>query len=121
MQHRAPSRQQGLTVIEVLVALVLVTVGLLGFAGTSALAVRSAATAVRQHDALVRAGRRMALLAATGCDRALSGETARDGAGVRERCVVGPPRNGAATLAMTVEWVDPRGARALTLQSALLC
>jgi Tfp pilus assembly protein PilV len=121
--HRPAARcpRRGLTVIEVLVALILVTVGLLGFAATSALALRSTTMAAREHDALTRLDGRMALLGAAGCERAVSGDTSFDSAGVRERWTVGAVRNGAATVALTVEWVDPRGPHTLSLRSALLC
>ena len=121
--HRPAARRPraGLTVIEVLVALILVTVGLLGFAATSALALRSTTVAAHQQDALARLDRRMALLGAAGCERAASGETALDSMGARERWIVDAVGNGAATVALTVEWVDPRGTHTLSLRSALLC
>jgi Tfp pilus assembly protein PilV len=59
--HRPGARRPraGLSVIEVLVALTLVTIGLLGFAATSALALRSTTAAAHQREALARLEPRM--------------------------------------------------------------
>ncbi len=122
--HSSPavSRQRsGLTVVEVLVALMLVSVGLLGIAGSSALALRSARGAAQEERAARRASTRLARLGAAGCARAISGSLDdADGAPI-ERWTVGPVNNGAARLQATVFWSTARGRRTLTVESALLC
>jgi Tfp pilus assembly protein PilV len=105
----------------VLLALVLVSIGLLGMAGTSALAVRSAGSAAREHRAVRVAALRLARLAAASCAGAQSGSTLEDATGVKERWVVDPARNGAATAEVRVEWREGAGTRSLVLGSALLC
>jgi hypothetical protein len=112
--------RSALSVVEVLVALMLVSVGLLGMAGTSALSLRTARTAARERRATQRATTRLALLAAAGCGRATSG--ALDEADLREHWSVAPPRGGVSLVEVRVErragspeW------RSMLLQSALLC
>jgi prepilin-type N-terminal cleavage/methylation domain-containing protein len=111
----------GFSVIEVLFALVLVSIGLLGMAGSSALAVRSVAFAAREHHATRIAGARLARLIAAGCSAAQSGAVRDDATGVEERWTVDPPRNGAATVQVHAEWPEGVRRRALTLHGGLLC
>jgi Tfp pilus assembly protein PilV len=110
-----------LTVVEVLVALVLVSVGLLGMAGSSALALRTAATAVRERRAIQRASTRIAILSAAGCARATSGALDDRATGMHERWTVGVPRQGMAMIEAHVEWPAAGGPRSFLLRSALLC
>lgn len=114
-------RRCGLTVVELLVALMLVSVGLLGIAGSSALALRSARGAAQEERAARRASTRLARLGAAGCERATSGSLNDPGGVPVERWSVGPPRNGTVRLQATVLWTTSRGRRALTIESALLC
>lgn len=120
--HRSCARiRAGLTVVEVLVALLVVSVGLLAMAGTSTLALRSASFAARERRALGRLQLRLATLAATGCEGASSGTGAESGDGVREQWTVAPPQGGAALVDASVEWRDGTGTRAMTGRSAILC
>jgi prepilin-type N-terminal cleavage/methylation domain-containing protein len=116
-----PRDRHGLTVVEVLVALVIVSVGLLGMAGTSALLLRTATSAAREQRAVRRLDFRLAALAAAGCGRAAGGAAQDPGDGVRERWTVGTAEGGAALLDATAEWRDGRGLRAMSLRSAILC
>jgi Tfp pilus assembly protein PilV len=118
--RRARARR-GLSVIEVLLALVLVSVGLLGMAGGSALALRSAGSAARAHRAARIAALRLASLTAAGCGRSASGVTLEDATGVRERWEVGEARNGAASLEVRVAWREAQRTDSLVLRSAMLC
>ncbi|HET7189586.1 MAG TPA: hypothetical protein VFI52_15650 [Gemmatimonadaceae bacterium] len=111
----------GLTVVEVLAALVMVSVGLLGVAGTSALALRTASFASRERHALGRLQLRLATLAAAGCGSASSGSVAAAADGVREEWTVGPELRGAALVTASVEWRDGAGSRAMTARSAIVC
>jgi Tfp pilus assembly protein PilV len=108
-------------VIEVLLALVVVSVGLLGVAGSSALALRAAGTATREHRASRAAALRLARLAAGGCIGEQSGSTLEDATGFSERWLVGAARNGAARVEVRVEWMEGAGRRTLALGSAMLC
>jgi Tfp pilus assembly protein PilV len=117
-QHRTRS---GLTVVEVLAALVLVSVGLLGMAGTAALSLRSAGAARRERDALRRLDLRMAVLAAGGCGRATSGIEVYPGAGLREQWTVAAVARGSALVNARVEWREGARTRAILHRSAILC
>lgn len=111
----------GLTVVEVLAALVLVSVGLLGMAGTAASSLRSAGAAQRERDALRRLALRMAALAAGGCGRATSGAAVDPGASMREQWTVGGAARGSALVDARVEWREGTRTRTILYRSAILC
>lgn len=110
----------GFSVVEVLVALMVVSVGLLGIAGTSALSLSTANAASRERRATRRAAARLALLTAGGCERATSG--AVDDTDVHEQWTVAPFRGGVMLIDERVDW---RGSdarlRSVILPGALLC
>jgi len=108
-------------VVEVLVALVVVSVGLLGIAGASALSLRSATAAALERHAVRRLTVRHAALAAGGCALAAAGVHEDSGGGVRERWTVGAPTGGVAFVDVTARWRDRGGPRALVLRGAILC
>jgi Tfp pilus assembly protein PilV len=118
---RPGARRTGLSVVEVLLALVLVSVGLLGVAGSSALVLRSSGAAAREHRATRAAGLRLARLTAAGCTGEQSGAAAEEGTGLAERWTVGAARNGAASVEVRVEWPEGADRRSLALWSAMLC
>jgi Tfp pilus assembly protein PilV len=113
--------RRAITVVEVLVALMLVSVGLLGIAGTSALTLRTATSAMRERKAAQRAATRLALLSAAGCERAASGAYMDHGTSMREEWSVAPPRAGLALVEARVDWPGSGGHRSLLLKGALLC
>ena len=104
-----------------LVALMLVSVGLLGIAGSTALALRTTLDATRRREAAQRAASRVALLAAAGCDRATDGSVAADAWQVSERWTIVARANGFATVSDSVSWMSARGARWVALTSAFTC
>lgn len=110
----------GFTVVEVLVALVIVSVGLLGMAGTATLSLRTAAAASRERRALGRLRLRLATLAASGCG-ATSGSAADPVDAMQEQWAVGLERGGAVLVDASVEWSEGAGTRTLTARSAILC
>jgi prepilin-type N-terminal cleavage/methylation domain-containing protein len=116
---RRPERR-GFTVVEVLVALIVVAVGLLGVAGTAAIALRSSSAATREQLAVSRARTRLALLESAGCSRAASGERLHH-AGLLDRWIVGPLTNRVRLVHVSADWDDTGRRRTLTLRSALLC
>jgi prepilin-type N-terminal cleavage/methylation domain-containing protein len=120
--HRrtAHAPRRGFTVVEVLVALLVVGVGLLGVAGASAIAVRASGAALRERAALTGASSRLALLQSGGCANAASGEQSV-APGVAERWTVGTRVQGIRMVDVTAEWIDTGRRRALFLQGALLC
>jgi hypothetical protein len=114
-------RRTGLSVVEVLVALVIVSAGLLGAAGSSAIAVRALTRVHRERAASTRGASRLAVLAAAGCDRASSGMTDPGRDGIGERWVVERGRPSVALLTSYVEWHDRDRRRELVFRSAMLC
>ncbi len=113
----------GLSVVEVLVALVVVSVGLLGMAGTSALSLRTATSAAREWRAVRRLELRLAALAAAGCTGAATGSAGalEEGDGVRERWTEAAPLRGAALVEVAADWRDGARVRETVLRSAILC
>jgi prepilin-type N-terminal cleavage/methylation domain-containing protein len=110
----------GFSIIEVLVALVLTAVGLLGMAGSAALALRTASAAARQQSAVQLATTRLAQLTATGCALARDGATLENGP-VREDWTIGPLAGGMRVISSRVQWRATAGARILSLRSAMPC
>ena len=114
------TRRRGFTVVEVLVALLIVAVGLLGVAGSSALALRSASAAMREQSAVARARTRLALIESGGCGSAVSGEN-HLATGLVDRWTVGPLTSGVRLLDASADWDDVGRRRTVILRSALLC
>ena len=117
----APRRRAGHSIVEVLVALVLLTVGLLGVAGHGAIAMRASSAAAGERRAAQRAAGRIALLRADGCASAHSGTLTDSAAALTERWTVGPAGAGAVPIDVEVRWRAPAGPRALLLRSGILC
>lgn len=112
--------RRGFTVVEVLVALVVVSVGLLGAAGMSATALRASNAALRERSAVARARTRVAVLQAAGCTFAADGTLRRDGTLV-EQWSVGPVTGG-VRLAEARSFFDGMTHRRIVLlRSAILC
>jgi Tfp pilus assembly protein PilV len=120
LSRRARPGRAGISIVEVLVALVLLAVGLLGIAGNGAIAMRAAVAAARERRAAQRAADRVALLRAQGCAAARSGAAVDPAAALTERWTVSPAAN-AVALDVEVRWRAPAGPRALTLRSGILC
>jgi Tfp pilus assembly protein PilV len=113
-------RRPGLTVVEVIVALMLVSIGLLAIAGSTALALRTTLDSARRRDAAQRTTSRHAQLAATGCSAAAG--TATDAAhSLTEQWTVSSRVNGMATITDSVRWMSARGPISFVLTSAITC
>jgi prepilin-type N-terminal cleavage/methylation domain-containing protein len=108
------------SLVEVLVALMVVCVGLLGVAGVSATALRTAGAAVRERAAVTRARTRLALLQASGCAGAADGEVRVRGR-LTERWSAGASVNGVRLLEARAEWDDVGQRRTVLIPGALLC
>jgi Tfp pilus assembly protein PilV len=113
--------RSGLTVVEVLAALVIVSVGLLGMAGTTTVLLRAATTSAQERQALRRLELRLALLNAGGCQRAISGSAGDPGDGVTERWTVDAVNGAAALVELRTDWRDGARVRQLVRRSAILC
>ena len=114
-------RRTGVSLVEVLVALVLLAVGLLGVAGNGAIAMRASASAARERRAAQRAADRIAALREQGCGAARSGLLVDPRSALEERWTVGALAGGAALVDVEVRWRAPAGQRVLLLRSGLLC
>ena len=111
----------GFSVVEVLVALMVVSVGLLAVAGSTALTLRTSLDATRRHAAAEQAASRVALLTAAGCDRAVGGSAASADRQQSEHWIVGARVNGFVPVSDTVRWTSARGPRSFSLASAIAC
>lgn len=112
--------RRGLSIVEVLVALIVLSVGLLGMAGTSTLVLRASTDAARERQAIWRASARIAALAAGGCVRTRAGSD--DSSGMHEDWAMQPPRGGFSLVDARVEWRSARGRiDSLVLRSAVQC
>jgi Tfp pilus assembly protein PilV len=99
----------------------IVSIGLLGIAGSTALALRSTLDAANRREAAQRATSRVAQLASIGCDLAING-TATDAAHqITERWTIASRLNGFALVTDSVSWTSARGARTFSLTSAITC
>jgi prepilin-type N-terminal cleavage/methylation domain-containing protein len=112
-------RRAGFTLIELVLALVLVAFGLLALSATSALVTREVGSAGLRVAAAFTARNRVEWLVVTPC-ASLTGGAAEHPHGVREWWTV--ERNGhSVVLRDSVVIVTPSGARALVLRSARVC
>ncbi|MDB4879547.1 MAG: hypothetical protein JWL60_993 [Gemmatimonadetes bacterium] len=111
----------GISLVEVITALVLVAVGLMGIAGSSALMLRRATEHDLARRATRSAARRLALLSSAGCSGARSGAVGSTPAGVVERWTVTVTPARAARLEVVVEWPERAARRSLVIRSAILC
>ena len=111
----------GFSVAEVIVALVVVSTGLLAIAGSTALTLRISLDATRRHAAAEQAASRVARLMADGCDRAAGGRAASADRQLTESWGVGARINGFIVVSDTVRWTSARGARSFSLVSAIAC
>jgi prepilin-type N-terminal cleavage/methylation domain-containing protein len=118
---RAPTRRrQGFSIVEVIVAMMIVTVGLLGIAGSTTLALRTTLDATRRRDAIERAQSRLAQVAAAGCSQAESGTATDPARQVTERWSV-RPAGPFQHVTDSITWVRPGGSGNFTLSTAFLC
>jgi prepilin-type N-terminal cleavage/methylation domain-containing protein len=111
----------GLTLVEVMVALVIVAVGLLGLAGSSALLLRSALSQAAAHRASQLSALRTTALAAIGCAAMRDGSRIDGPTGIRERWQVGAPTNGVVTVDDSLEWSSDGRIHHLLVRGAVVC
>jgi Tfp pilus assembly protein PilV len=123
-KRRAPARSDhrgGASIVEVLVAIVLLAIGLLGVAGNAAIALRASAGAARERRATQRAADRVAALREQGCASARSGALVDAAAALSERWSVGSATASAVLVDVEVRWRAPAGERTILLRSGILC
>ena len=110
-----------MTVVEVLVALILVTIGLLGIAGSTALALRTAHDATQRRVSMQRIVSRHSQLAASGCAGARSGTATDSARSLSEAWIVAIQPVGFALVTDSVRWMGARGPHSFVLTSAFPC
>ena len=110
-----------MTVVEVLVALMIVSIGLLGIAGSTALALRTAHDATQRRNAMHRIVSRHSQLAASGCGGTASGSTTDTAHSVTEAWYVSVQSTGFALATDSVRWMSARGPHSFVLTSAFPC
>jgi Tfp pilus assembly protein PilV len=104
----------------VLVALMLITIALLGMAGSTTLALRQVTDAAGRRSATHSAVSRLGALASQGCSHATSGSVINAVQGQREHWTVVASATFVRVID-TVVWSSPRGTRTLSLESAFPC
>lgn len=98
----------------------IVTIGLLGIAGGTTLALRTTLDATRRRDVAERAHSRLAQLAAVGCTRAASGGVTDAARQLNEQWSV-RAAGSFQQLTDSITWVGVRGVGTFTLRTAVLC
>lgn len=73
METHHKSNERGFTIIEIIIAIIVLTVGLLGLVSTAALVTRMIGRGQRSTEAAIFAAQRMELLRSTGCLTRTSG------------------------------------------------
>lgn len=112
--------RRGIGLVEVLTALVLIAVGLLAIAGSSALLARRSAEHELERRATRTVAMRIANLASAGCAGARAGAAGDSLRGPVERWSVvdvGP----AEYVEVAVAWRERHARRQLVVRSAILC
>ncbi|MDB4888885.1 MAG: hypothetical protein JWL61_740 [Gemmatimonadetes bacterium] len=121
MPTPTPFNRAGMTVVEVLVALMLVSIGLLGMAGSTTLALRTAHDATQRRASMHRIVSRHSQLAASGCAGARSGTAIDSARDVTEAWYVTVQSNGFALVTDSVRWMGARGPHSFVLTTAFPC
>ncbi len=121
LHHRDdPRSRSGYTLIELLVALVLLDCGLLAIVGSGAVIARAARTATRRAEVIALAQSRLEQIAAAPCSGVTSGS--RQTADSRERWTVAPDTIGQTReMDVTIEYADGAKWRSIALHSRAPC
>jgi prepilin-type N-terminal cleavage/methylation domain-containing protein len=121
------SSKRGFTLVEVLVALVLLTVGVMALVGSSALVSRmigrgrGSTVAVQVATARLERLRRVAASTTPRCTSRQFVSDSTSTAGISERWVVEPAAGLARRVSVILAYRDPRGPVRDTLRTTVLC
>ena len=117
---RSSGQRQGFSIVEVIVAMMIVTIGLLGIAGSTTIALRTTVDANRRRDAAAQAQSRLAMLSAAGCARASGGSATDPARRVTEQWSV--RAIGAFQVATdSITWIGASGNGAFALTTTIPC
>lgn len=111
--------RDGFTLVEVLIAVVLIDVGLLALAAGSAVLIRQTAEMRARNGAVRAAANRLQRLGATSC--VATAGTAAGAFGIREHWSVDVRADGTRDLRDSVSYETPTGDRAVVLRTRLPC
>src|SRR5258708_30832571 len=121
LSQLSSNSRSGISVVEVLVALMIVSIGLLGIAGSTTLALRATFDAAHRREVAQRAATRFSLLAAGGCASATAGVAPDAAHKITERWTVSARSNGFISVTDSVDWLSARGPKAFALTTAIAC
>lgn len=119
-EWNAAHRRAGCTLVELVVALVLCTMGLLAMLGASALLVREVAAEAAETRAIAVARSRLDSLAALECATRAAGSALHDH-GLAERWWMEGVSPGVQRIADSVSYPAPGGTRSTVLRTAASC
>jgi type II secretory pathway pseudopilin PulG len=117
---RASCGRKGFTIVELLIALVLLDVGLLALVGLAASIVRDADGSRIRSNALSVASARLERMASLACQGGGSG-VAQPSAGVTEWFSESPSPNDTRIITDSVAFVTARGVRTFVLRTGARC
>lgn len=128
-RHRAigrrvvvPRARRGVTLVELLVAMTILTVGLMAIVGVSGSVARSLGESRSDNLAAIAAQSRFEHVAGTSCTSlTLNTVTAATSRNVTERWVVVDAGNNTRSVIDSVSWTTRRGTRRLVFQTLLPC
>ena len=115
------SRPLAFTLVEVLVALVLLSCGALGVVAASAMAIRSTSEAESQIAATAAARDRVELLAAGACGVSRDTTGAETSPAIRESWSVRVSRNATRLVSASIEYDDRTGRQTIVLHRLATC
>ena len=124
VRRSMPSRSSraGVTLVELLVAMTILTVGLLAIVGVSGSVARSLGESRSDNLAAIAAESRFEQVAGTSCTSlTLNTVTAASSRNVTERWVVVDAGNNTRQVIDSVSWTTRRGTRRLVFQTLLPC
>ena len=121
-RRRAPRARQGVTLIELIVAVTILMLGLLSIVGISASITRSLGQARQESLAAMAAQSRFELLAGTACASMTLGTVQQvSSRNITERFVVTDAGNNTRLLRDTVTWKTYQRTRRVAFQTLIPC
>ena len=120
MDTSPSSARKGFTIVELLIALVLLDVGLLALVGLAASVDRDADSARTRTNALNAASGRLETMASLACQGGGSG-VAQVRPGITEWFAEAPAPNATRGIVDSVTYVTPHGVRTFVLRTAARC
>jgi prepilin-type N-terminal cleavage/methylation domain-containing protein len=122
MKHTHSSNRSGVTLVELIVAMTILSVGLLAIVGTSGAIARGLGEARGDNMAAIVAQSRFEEIAGTSCTGMTLGQSKTvQTRGVTEKYVITDGGNNTLLVIDTVSWQTRRGTRKQAFQTLLPC